>query len=122
MVISCHAMERQYTIVPKSDGGYLIDLVSEKRIWVPITAEGIFPKKTSRYQLELTGKGSDWAYRNQAGYYYSYEQIASKQKDWDFGYAWIDADRRYIYLNLYQVKSPDEMIPSDINGKYTIRK
>lgn len=116
------AIEKNYTINQKSDGGYTIDIVSEKRSLTPITAEGIFPKITRRYHIELVGKGIDWSFRNQFGYYYNYENINSNQNDWDFGYAWIDKDREYIYLNLYQVKSPDGILNSYANGKYKILK
>jgi hypothetical protein len=86
----------------------------------PITAEGFFPKVERSYTIELISQGKDWSFRNQNGFYYPLDQIKSSDKAWDIGYAWIDAERKYIYINFYWVNSPDGLRPSDVNGKYKI--
>ena len=116
----CKAQNNEYKIASRPDGGYSLDIVVHKRHWKPITAEGIFPKETKNYSMDIIGEGIDWSFRNQDGYYYSIEQIMSKNKSWDIGFAWVDSKREYLYLNLYWVSAPNEMIPSDVNGKYSL--
>lgn len=70
--------------------------------------------------MDIIGKGIDWSYRNQNGFYYSQDYIKSGNSAWNFGYAWVDKERRYLYVNLYRVASPDGTTPSDINGKYSL--
>ena len=118
----CFAQSREYTILTRPDGGYKIDITYNKRHWKPITAEGIFPKEIKKYTIEIIGKGKDWSFRNQEGFYYSAEEVQSKKKAWDFGYAWIDSERRFLYLNFYWVSAPKNVTPSDVNGKYKINK
>lgn len=121
MNTGCFSQNQEYTIIPRTDGGYKIDIACSKRHLKPITAEGIFPKETKKYTIDIIGKGKDWTFREQAGYYYSSENVRSKKKAWDFGYAWIDAKRKYIYLNFYWVSAPEGIAPSDVNGKYNIK-
>jgi hypothetical protein len=88
---------------------------------MPITAEGFFPKKQIYNKIVLKGKGEDWSYRNQPGYFYSFpEDIEALLGSWDIGYAWVDKSRETIYLNFYWVKSPDSIAESDVNGVYKI--
>ena len=112
-------VSREYSIANRTDGGYLINVVIYKRHL--ITADGIFLKERRTYTIELTGQGTDWEYRNQKGYYYSLDEIKSIQKEWDFGYTWISDDRKYVYLNLFWVNAPDNVTPSDVNGRYEIQ-
>jgi hypothetical protein len=112
----------EYTVSRRSDRGYTLEIYIEKRHWKPITAEGFFPVEKKSYSIEIIGDGKDWSYREQNGYFYPLEQIQSIKKHWDIGYAWVDADRKYIYLNLYWVNAPDGLKRSDVSGKYTIDK
>lgn len=114
-------VKMEYAIADRPDSGYLLNIVLYKRYWKLITAEGIFPKKRLTYAIEIVGKGRDWSYRNQKGYFYSLDEIKSTDKGWDFGYAWVDAEREYLYLNLYWVNSPNRIIPSDINGTFRLK-
>lgn len=109
-----------YKVTASPDGGYSIALdISKTNVF---SAEGFFQKIKNHYVLNLIGKGKDWSYRNQKGYYYGLNDISSNALGWDFGYAWVNADRTHLYLNLYWVSSPDGMIPSDLNGKYNLTK
>lgn len=117
---NCNAQNSEYKISSRPDGGYSLDIVVHKRHWKPITAEGIFPKETKNYSMDIIGKGKDWSFRNQEGYYYAIEQIESKNKAWDIGFAWVDNKLEYLYLNLYWVSAPNEITPSDVNGKYSL--
>jgi len=111
-----------HKVKERSDGGYTVTLSGTIRHLTPITPEGAFPKQQIYYQIELKGKGKDWSYRNQPGFYYSYpDDIECKTPHWDIGYAWVDQNRQTIYLNLYWLKSPDSLWESDINGTYKIK-
>jgi len=114
------AEDMEYTVLVRPDGGYTLTITKSKRHWKPITAEGIFPKETKNYTIDIIGKGEDWSNRNQNGYYYTFEAIKCNRKAWDFGYAWVDNERKHLYLNLYWVSSPDDYTPSDVNGKYLL--
>jgi hypothetical protein len=116
----CLSADKKYTVTARSDGGYSLEIELQKRHWKPITAEGIFPVEKKNYSIEIIGTGEDWSYRNQKGYYYGCDMIKSSGKICDFGYAWVSADRKYLYLNLYWVTSPDRMTPSDVNGRYDL--
>lgn len=110
-----------FSITARPDGGYSLSIVLNKRYWKLITAEGIFPSVRQTYTIELTGKGKDWSYRNQSGYYYSSDEIRSIQNQWDLGYAWLSVDRKYLYLNLFWVESPDNLASADVNGRYDMQ-
>ena len=116
----CIAKDIGYTVLVRPDGGYTLTITKSKRHWKPITAEGIFPKETKNYTIDIIGKGEDWSNRNQHGYYYASEAIKCNRKAWDFGYAWVDNKRKYLYLNLYWASSPDDNTSSDVNGKYLL--
>lgn len=122
MISKSSANDIEYSIINRPDGGYSLNVKFLKRHWTPITAEGIFPIEKKNYQVDIIGKGKDWTFRNQKGYYYSSDDIKSNPKAWDFGYAWVDADRKNLYLNLFWVSSPDKLIPSDISGKYLLTR
>ncbi len=113
-------INKDYSISPQPDGGYLLNVTTQKLHWQLITPEGTFPKETLHFKISLSGKGRDWSYRNQKGYYYSIEDIKTNMHHWDLGYAWIDAENKYLHLNLFWVHSPDGVIASDVNGKYSI--
>lgn len=115
-------VKKEYSITERPEGGYSLSIELYKRYWKLITAEGVFPSVRRTFTIELTGKGKDWDYRNQKGYYYSLDEIQSIQKQWDFGYAWLTDDRKYLYLNLFWVKAPDGVTPADVNGRYEIQK
>ena len=75
--VTCYAgigisKDIKHEIQERLDGGYTIILSGKIRHLSPITAEGAFPKQSIYYQIELKGKGKDWSYRNQPGFYYSY--------------------------------------------------
>jgi hypothetical protein len=111
----------RHQIETREDGGYIITISGHKRYLLPITAEGPFPKMQINCRIELKGKGKDWSYRNQPGYYYSYpDDIECKSPRWDIGYAWVDKDRKKIYLNFFWIHSPDSLTDSDVNGAYRI--
>ena len=112
------AQKIEYNVKHRSDGGYAIDIKCTVQHWQPITAEGLFPKKVINMTVELIGKGTDWSYRNQKGYYYEKKDIQGILGE--IAYAWIDHKREYIYLNFFWVSSPDKLSPSVINGKYRI--
>lgn len=114
------ANEKEYDISRKPDGGYTIDLRINKRHWKPITAEGFFPKQELYFTIDIAGKGKDWSGKDQPGFYYSSDLVSCKGQAWDFGYAWVDRERRFVYLNFYWASSPDKMIASDVNGKYAL--
>lgn len=112
----------QYSIVPRPDGGYTVSILSSKRHWSPLTAEGIFPKENATYQIEILGQGKDWSYRNQKGYYYSLAEIKCDRIHWDLGYVWLDSERKTLYFNLFWVSAPDKLIKANINGKYVVQE
>jgi hypothetical protein len=120
--VNAMASEKEYHIERKPDGGYTIDLRINKRHWKPITAEGFFPKQELYFKIDIDGKGKDWSSKDQPGYYYSSDFVSCKGKAWDFGYAWIDHDRKFLYLTFYWASSPDKLIASDVNGKYSLPK
>lgn len=107
---------------PRDDGGYTLTLGGTIQSLMPITPEGFFPERPINYKIILKGKGKEWSYRNQSGYFYSFpEDIEAKPQSWDMGYAWVDKKRETIYLNFYWVKSPDSLTESEINGTYKVR-
>jgi len=116
------SVKKEYLITERPDGGYSLNIVISTRYWKLITAEGIFPSMRRALTIELSGKGVDWSYRNQRGYYYSLDEINSMRKEWDIGYAWVSDDRKYVHLNMFWVNAPDSVSTSDINGKYEIQK
>ena len=116
------AKDVEYSVTERPDGGYTLNITYSKRHWIPITAEGFFPLEKDNFTIDIIGKGKDYTPRNQKGYYYTQEDVKSIGKLWDFGYAWIDADRKYLYLNLYWVSLPDRIVPSKVNGKYILKK
>lgn len=122
LIMSSYSManDAEYTISIRPDGGYTLVINKSIRHWNPITAEGIFPKETKHYIIDIVGKGNDWSNRNQNGYYFTSKEIKCNKKAWDFGYAWIDNERKYLYLNLFWVSSPDGYTPADVNGKYRL--
>jgi hypothetical protein len=108
-------------VVQKTDGGYTLRLGGHTQHIQPISAEGFFPKQSIYYTIDLLGPGEDLTYRNQPGFYYSFpEDISSNKKHWDFGYAWVDLNREFIYLNFYWIDSPNSVKESRVNGKYKI--
>lgn len=114
--------KKEYSIAERLDGGYSLKIVLYKRYWKLITAEGVFPRVRRICTIELTGIGRDWSYRSQNGFYYSSDEIKSINREWDFGYAWISKNKKYLYLNLFWVKSPDRVSPADVNGKYQLEE
>lgn len=108
-----------YEAILQPDGGYAVKIKLDKTYTV--SADGLFSKNIYHYEIRLIGKGKDWSYKKQNGYYYSQNEITGiKTGAWDFGYAWVDHDRSCIHLNLYWVSSPNGMTPSDINGRYCL--
>ncbi|HOI72877.1 MAG: hypothetical protein HPY65_16680 [Syntrophaceae bacterium] len=114
------AKDIQYTVTKRTDGGYTLKIVCKKRIWKPITAEGFFPVQETNHEIDFIGRGEDLSYRARPGYYYSLNKIESKSKSWDLGYAWVDPERKYLYLNLYWIKVPDDLAPINANGRYRL--
>lgn len=115
------AGSKEYTVQARADGGYSIHVTVTIRHWQPITAEGFFPKERLSYTIEIVGGGKDWSYRNQPGYFYSQKDVLCKGGGpWDFGYAWVDTKREYIYLNFFRVSAPDSRTASEVNGRYLI--
>jgi len=115
-----HAKDIKYSVTSTGNGGYSLDIAVSKTIF--FSADGLFQNVRNHYSIDLIGKGKDWSYKNQKGFYYSLNDIESTQAYWDIGYAWVDIDRKYIYLNFYWVSSPDNLIPSDVNGRYRIEE
>jgi len=115
-----HAKDINYSVTSTGNGGYSLDIAVSKTIF--FSADGLFQKVRTHYSIDLIGKGKDWSYRNQKGYYYSLDDIVADKTNWDIGYAWVDIDRKYIYLNFYWASSPEDLIPSDVNGKYRIEE
>jgi hypothetical protein len=109
-----------YSVSKSIDGGYSINIRYSKRHLKPITAEGMFPLEKRSYIVEVKGNGKNWNYRNQNGTYYDSENVTSNLKAWDIGYAWIDNEGEYIYLNFFWISAPDDLVPSDVNGKYEL--
>lgn len=118
MCNDCIAQIDEYKVNQRSDGGYAIDIKYTVQSWLPITAEGPFPRQVKKTTVELIGKGKDWSYRNQNGYYYDKNDIRGILGE--IAYAWIDHKREYIYLNFFWISSPNKLTPSVINGKYRI--
>ncbi len=117
----CMAESKKYSIKKRSDGGYTLSVSYSKRIWKPITAEGIFPKERGSYELHLIGKGEDWSSEGEPGFFYSLGKIESKKTHWEVGFAWVNKDRSIIYLNLFWVSPPNKLMPMAINGEYKIK-
>jgi len=120
MGVDVMASDKDYEIERKPDGGYTIELRINKRHWKPITAEGFFPKQEMYFKIELSGEGNDWSSKDQPGYYYSSDFVSSKGKAWDFGYAWVDLERKLLHFNFFWASPPDKLIPSEANGKYRL--
>ncbi len=117
------AKDIKYSVTERPEGGYTLNISYSKRHWIPITAEGMFPLEEGNYTIDVIGKGRKKTFWNGSleGYYYTQEDIKSLSTLWNFGYAWIDADREYLYLNLYWASFPDSIVPSKINGKYKLK-
>ena len=118
--IDTMANEKQYTVENRLDGGYTITLTINKRHWKPFTAEGFFPRQRIHFVIEIIGEGKNWSKNKQEGYFYPTEYVISKGKAWDFGYAWIDLEKKTLYLNFFWASAPNDIIPSDVNGKYKL--
>lgn len=117
------AWDQKYTVNERPDGGYTLKIHYWKRYWIPITAEGMFPLVEGNCTIDIIGKGKEYTSgRGLKGYLYSHEDIKSLSTLWNFGYAWIDADREYLYINLYWMVLPDSSAPSQINGKYILKR
>jgi hypothetical protein len=95
----CCTPQSTYTISKRADGGYSVHIRNVKRIWMPVTSEGPFPIQDISGTIEIIGPGKDLRYRNQDGYYYPLTSVSSKTDDWDYGYTWVDAKRKHLYLN-----------------------
>ena len=109
-------------VTKREDGGYTLLLRGYTRYMIPITAEGFFPKQGIYRQIDLIGEGIDWEYRNQRGYYYPYpDKVDSHHPHWDIGYAWVDKEKKNIYINFYWIDSPDSLKETRINGAYRIK-
>jgi hypothetical protein len=117
---TCMAETKQYSVNKRDDGGYTLSISYSKRIWKPITAEGIFPKEEGNYELNLIGAGEDWSKEGEPGFFYSLEKIESKKTHWEVGFAWVNKDRSVVYLNLFWVSPPNKLMPMVINGEYNI--
>lgn len=103
----------EYSITKNKDGGYSINIVGDFR------QEYSYVK--TQFQIQLEGEGTDWSYRAQNGLYYSFDEIkVNGLSHGDEGYAWVNQDKTYVFLNLYWIQSPDDLRPSDLNGKYAI--
>jgi hypothetical protein len=116
------AKDVEYSVTERPDGGYTLNINYSKRHWIPITGEGFFPLEKGNYTIDIIGKGKDYTSRQEKGYYYTPEDVKSVGKLWDFGYAWIDTERTYLYLNMYWVSLPDGIVPSKLNGKYRLKR
>ncbi len=92
----CSTIRKSYTSQPRSDGGVSLQIRGVKRYWMPLTAEGPFPKQSVNYDVDLVRLGKDWSFRGQEGFYYAAEEISCKTPHWDLGYAWMDKDRRHV--------------------------
>ena len=114
------AETKEYSVIKRGDGGYTLSITYSKRIWKPITAEGIFPKEKGNYELNLIGAGEDWSNEGEPGFFYSLDKIESKKPHWEVGFAWVNKDRTVIYLNLFWVSPPNKLMPMAINGEYNI--
>jgi len=125
--ISCASLgsyeQIEHKILQREDGGYSILINGQTQHIQPISSEGFFPNVPIHYRIDLIGKGKDWSYRNQPGFYYSYPDMVKFERNvsWDYGYVWVDQKREYIYLNFYWVDSPNLLKESSINGKYKIK-
>ncbi len=113
-------IKKDYAVSVRPDGGYILNITVNKRYWTLITPEGVFPKEKLKFVINVMGKGRDWSFRGQEGFYYSLDEITTNMHHWDFGYAWIDSSRKNLYLNLFWVHAPDRMMASDVNGKYAL--
>ena len=47
------ANNKEYSITTREDGGYTIIINTSKRLLIPLTSEGIFPKIEKNYQLRI---------------------------------------------------------------------
>ena len=107
---------RSYSARPRSDGGVSLKIDSKRQLWYPVTAEGPFPRQEIYYDLDVVGPGKVWKYRE--GFYYSPSDIVCKSGGgWDFGFAWMDPERKHITFRLYWARGPD-VHAANINGRY----
>ncbi len=120
VVLESVAGNSDYQLTSGPDGTYIVNVCFVKRHWEPFTAEGFCSVERESYSVEIAGKERLWGRRGQNGYYYSLDEVKCVPESWDLGYAWIDSERKYLYLNFYWVSSPDNIIPSDVNGKYRL--
>ncbi|MBP5788587.1 MAG: hypothetical protein J6Y19_12335 [Kiritimatiellae bacterium] len=100
-----NAQEKPYSVFPNDDGGYTLTII-------PGNATGTAP-----CQFRLLGHGVE----KPGGFYYPSTAFIENTPSGDIGYAWIDAPRERIYLNLYWMAPPDSLVPSDVNGCYEIK-
>jgi len=108
----------EYTVSSRPDGGYILHIAYSKRHF--FTAEGMFPLEKRNFVVEIKGNGTTWNWANPKGTYYSSDEVTSERQAWDVGYAWMDPERKSLYLNFYWVSPPDGLLPSDVNGKYDL--
>ena len=105
--LGANAREKHYSVTPNDDGGYTLTIIPEN-------ATNTAPRK-----LRLLGHGVERTDPN--GFYYPAMAIIENGKTGDFGYAWVDAPRERIYLNMYWMAPPNSLVPSDVNGCYEIK-
>jgi hypothetical protein len=104
-----------YQIQSRNDGGYTIYFKVKNTIQ---TKTVTYP--AGEYRVELIGKGKDRSLSQLPGIYYSPESITSLTVNWGYGFAFLDNDRKFAYLNLYQITGPDTSEPLFLNGRYPL--
>jgi hypothetical protein len=89
-----------HRVEKRNDGGYTLKITGNITQMNPANAEGSLPRQEVHYVIDLKGEGKDWSYRNQPGFYYSFPDTIECRPYFsrDFGYAWVDTNKEYIYI------------------------
>lgn len=105
--LAANAQEKHYSVTPNADGGYTLSITPENTT------------TSAPCKLRLLGPGVETT--NPNGFHYWSLALIGNDKAGDFGYAWVDAPRERIYLNMYWMAPPDSLVPSAMNGCYEIK-
>ena len=104
---------REYTVSENEDGGYTLNIAIETR-YLGFTWDGFFPKQRSTHEIRLVGRG----FNRQL---YKMDKVHGWGDIGDLRWAYVDLEKKEIYINAYDIRSPDSLVPTTLNGCYKIK-
>ena len=104
---------REYTVSENEDGGYTLNIAIETR-YLGFTWDGFFPKQRSAHEIRLVGRG----FNRQL---YKMDKVHGWGDIGDLRWAYVDLEKKEIYINAYDIRSPDSLVPTTLNGCYKIK-